>query len=86
MVVVQEFRQLLPQAFVTLAFVTENDGPFKEGFLERLGQMAPEVERGGAKNKEIAVILVDASGAALIIVARSTAAGWRLPLQDSRRS
>jgi hypothetical protein len=49
MVVVQEFRQLLPQAFVTLAFVTENDGPFKEGFLERLGQMAPEVERGGAK-------------------------------------
>ena len=56
MVVVQEFRQLLPQAFVALAFVTENDGPFKEGFLERLGQMAPEVERGGAKNKEIAVI------------------------------
>ena len=49
----QEFRQLLPQAFVALAFVTENDGPFKEGFLERLGQMAPEVERGGAKNKEI---------------------------------
>ena len=56
MVVVQEFRQLLPQAFVALAFVTENDGPFKEGFLEGLGQMAPEVERGGAKNKEIAVI------------------------------
>jgi hypothetical protein len=56
MVIVQEFRQLLPQAFVALAFVTENDGPFKEGFLERLGQMAPEVERGGAKNKEIAVI------------------------------
>ena len=41
MMVVQEFRQLLPQAFVTLAFVTENDGPFKEGFLEGLGQMTP---------------------------------------------
>ena len=47
MVIVQEFRQLLPQAFVALAFVTENDGPFKEGFLERLGQMAPEVIAGG---------------------------------------
>ena len=41
MVVVQEFRQLLSRAFVALAFVTENDGPFKEGFLEGLGQVAP---------------------------------------------
>ena len=41
MVILQEFRQLLPQAFVALAFVAENDGPFKEGFLEGLGQMAP---------------------------------------------
>jgi hypothetical protein len=40
MMVVQEFRQLLPQAFVTLAFVTENDGPFKEGLLEGLGSSA----------------------------------------------
>ncbi len=29
MVVVQEFRQLLPQAFVALAFVTEDNGTFK---------------------------------------------------------
>ena len=30
MVIVEELRQLLPQAFVALAFVTENDGAFEE--------------------------------------------------------
>jgi hypothetical protein len=57
MVVVQEFRQLLPQAFVAFAFVAENDCPFKEGFLQFLREVAPEIERRGAKNQKVAVIV-----------------------------
>jgi hypothetical protein len=37
MVVVQELRQLLPQAFVPLAFVTENNRAFEQRFLQLLG-------------------------------------------------
>jgi hypothetical protein len=56
MVVVQEFRQLLPKAFVALAFVTEKDRALKQGFLQLLRQMAPKVERCGSENEKIAVI------------------------------
>ena len=37
MVIVQEFRQLLPQAFIALAFVAKNDRAFKQRFLQLLG-------------------------------------------------
>jgi len=56
MVIVQEFRQLLPQAFIALAFVAKNDRAFKQRFLQLLGQMAPKVECGSSKNEKIAVI------------------------------
>jgi hypothetical protein len=56
MVIVEKLGQLLPQAFVAFALVTENDRAFEEGFLQFLGQMAPKVERGRAKNETIALI------------------------------
>jgi len=37
MVIVQEFRQLLSQAFIALAFVTKNNRAFKQRFLQLLG-------------------------------------------------
>jgi hypothetical protein len=56
MAIVQELRQLLPQAFIALAFVTKNDRAFKQRFLQPLGQIAPKVESGSSKNEKIAVI------------------------------
>ena len=37
MVIVQEIRQLLSQAFIALAFVTKNNRAFKQRFLQLLG-------------------------------------------------
>jgi hypothetical protein len=86
MVVVQKFRQLLPQAFVALAFVTEEDRAFKEGFLQLLGQMAPKVECCGSENEKIAVI---ARGCLWCSAYRHCSFGSRrlaAALQDNRRS
>jgi hypothetical protein len=55
MVIVEEFRQLLPRAFVAFGFVTENNRALEQGFLQPLGQIAPKVERGCAENEEIAL-------------------------------
>jgi hypothetical protein len=49
-VVVQEFSQLLAQAFVALALVAENDGAFEQRMLQLLGQVAPEIGSRCAKD------------------------------------
>ena len=48
-VIVQEFRQLFPQALVAFAPVSERDCALKQGFLQRWRKVAPEVERRHAK-------------------------------------
>jgi len=53
MMVVQEFGQLLAQAFITLAFVAENDRPFEQGLLKLLRQIAPKVRGRRAKDEEV---------------------------------
>jgi hypothetical protein len=56
MVIVQEFRQLLPQAFVSFGFVTEDNRAFEESFLQLLGQIAPKVESRRTEDEKIALI------------------------------
>jgi hypothetical protein len=57
MVIVEEFRQLLAQAFVAFGFVTENNRAFEEDFLQLLGQIAPKVERRRTEDEKIALIV-----------------------------
>jgi hypothetical protein len=45
-VIVQKLRQLLAQAFVALAFVSEPDGAFEQLLLDFLRKLAPERDRG----------------------------------------
>ncbi len=57
---VQEFSQLLAQAFIALAFVTEKDCPFEQRLLLLLRQLAPQI--GGCRSehmKKAAAVLVD---------------------------
>jgi hypothetical protein len=54
-VIVKEFSQLLAQTFVALALVPKNDGTFEQGVLQILGQVAPEVGRGGAEDQKVSV-------------------------------
>ena len=51
--IVEEFGELLTQAFIALAFVAENDGPFEQGLLELLRQIAPKVRGRRAKDEEV---------------------------------
>lgn len=52
--VVQKFRQLLAQAFVALALMSEHDGAFEQDVLQILRQLAPQIGGGGAENQKIA--------------------------------
>jgi hypothetical protein len=51
--IVEEFGQLLAQAFVLLAFVAEHDGPFEQGLLKFLRQIAPKVRGRRAKDETV---------------------------------
>jgi hypothetical protein len=53
MMIVQEFGQLLAQAFVLLALMPEHHGTLEQNVLEILRQLAPEIGGGGAKHKQI---------------------------------
>jgi hypothetical protein len=58
--IVQKLRQLLAQAFVTLAFMTQHDRTLEQRVLEFLRQFAPEI--GGRRSedkKETRGVLVD---------------------------
>ena len=55
-VLVQEFRQLFPQAFVAFAPVSEDDRALKQGLLQCRRKVAPEIERRHAESETIAVI------------------------------
>jgi len=46
---------LLAQAFIALTFVAENDGPFEQGLLKLLRQIAPKVRRGRAEDEKVTV-------------------------------
>jgi hypothetical protein len=51
--IVEEFSQLFAQAFIPLALVAEHDGPFEQGLLKLLRQIAPKVRGRGAKDEEV---------------------------------
>ena len=51
--IVEEFGQLLAQAFIPLAFVAEHDGLFEQGLLKLLRQIAPKVRGRRAKDEEV---------------------------------
>jgi hypothetical protein len=51
--IVEEFGQLLAQAFIPLAFVAEHNGPFEQGLLKLLRQIAPKVRGRRAKDEEV---------------------------------
>ncbi len=51
--IVEKFGQLLAQAFITLAFVAENDGPFEQGLLKLLRQIAPKVRGCRAEDEKV---------------------------------
>jgi len=53
MMIVEELGQLLAEAFVALAFVPEDHGPFEQGMLKRLRQFAPEVGSRRAKDEKV---------------------------------
>jgi hypothetical protein len=55
--IVEEFGQLLAQAFVALAFVAENDGPFEQGLLKLLRQVAPKVCGGRSEDEKVTVLV-----------------------------
>jgi len=50
--IVEEFGQLLAQILVALAFVAENDGPFEQGLLKLLRQVAPKVRGGRPRTRK----------------------------------
>ncbi|HMK70304.1 MAG TPA: hypothetical protein VK442_04955 [Xanthobacteraceae bacterium] len=52
-VIVEEFGQLLAQAFIPLALMAEHDGPFEQGLLKLLRQIAPKVRDRRAKDEEV---------------------------------
>jgi hypothetical protein len=54
MMLMQEFSQLLAQAFILFTLMTEYHGPLEQCVLQLLWQLAPKIRRRGAKNKEIA--------------------------------
>jgi len=66
--IVEEFGQLLAQAFIALAFVAESDGPFEQGLLQLLWQSAPKVRGGRAEHKKVTVGVVVPSD----VIRRST--------------
>ena len=53
MVVVKKLGQLLAQALVALALVTEDDRPFEQRVLNLLRQVSPEFGGGRSKNEEV---------------------------------
>jgi hypothetical protein len=53
--VVQEFGQLLAQAFVALGFVAQHDGPLEQGVLQLVRQAAPQLRHGGTEDQEVSV-------------------------------
>jgi hypothetical protein len=60
--IVQEFGQLLAQAFVALASMTEQDCPFEQRLLLLLRQLAPQIGSGRPKRKKkTAAVLVNAA-------------------------
>lgn len=63
MVIVQEFGQLLAQAFIALALMAKHDCAFEEQLLKFLRQMAPEIGGGRPKHQKVAVRQVVACAA-----------------------
>jgi hypothetical protein len=53
MMIVQEFGELLAQAFVLLALMPKQHGALEQAMLEILRQLAPQIGGGGAKHKQI---------------------------------
>jgi len=51
--VVQEFCQLLAQAFVALALMAKHHGAFEQQVLPILRQFAPQIGGRGAENQKI---------------------------------
>lgn len=51
--VVQKLRQLLAQAFVDLALMSEHDGAFEQRVLQILRQRAPQIGGGRTENQKI---------------------------------
>ncbi|HXX03129.1 MAG TPA: hypothetical protein VEJ37_02265 [Xanthobacteraceae bacterium] len=63
MVIVEEFGQLLAQAFVALAPVAKYDGALEQGLLKFLRQMTPKFRGGRAEDEKVTVRLVVVGGA-----------------------
>ena len=57
MMIVQEFRQLFAQAFVTFALVAEHDGVLEQKVLKIVRQVAPEIGGRSAENQKITGLL-----------------------------
>ncbi len=66
--IVEEFSELLAQAFIALALVAENDSPFEQGLLKLLRQIAPKVRGCGAEDKKVTLGFVVARD----VIRRST--------------
>jgi hypothetical protein len=52
--VVEKLRQLLAQALVLLALVTEQHGALKQLLLQIMRQFAPQIRRGGTEHEQVA--------------------------------
>ena len=52
--VVEKLRQLLAQALVLLALVTEQHGALEQLLLQIVRQFAPQIRRGGTEHEQIA--------------------------------
>src|SRR5262249_61254237 len=52
--IVEKLRQLLAQALVLLALVTEQHGAFEQLLLQLLRQCAPQICGGGTEHEKIA--------------------------------
>jgi hypothetical protein len=51
--IVEELGELLAQTFIALAFVAKHHGPFEQGLLQLLRQIAPKIGGRGAKDEKI---------------------------------
>jgi len=92
---VEEFGQLLAQAFVALTLVAEKDGSFEQRLLQFLEQMTPKIRGSRAENDEIAVrfqivrraircfliknLTADVTGAGLSAAGRTVGVGRKFP-------
>ncbi len=80
--IVEEFGQLLAQAFIPLGLVAENDGPFEQGLLKLLRQIAPKLRGRRAEDEKVTLGVAVRRGA----LERFAAGASALLVRTGRRS